>query len=195
MDGRGAGLEPHAVAPALLHDLRLLKVELIDRRHDNAVARLACVMDGLRDLVILRLDRRKLGQQAHKVAVVGDREARLLAERPIEERTRQLQLRRGDAGAELDGRDLRAADALALAEGCDAGLHLADAVKRFRPLADGLIEPAFDRVRGVERFDPGGDPQVQLAERELIQDGFEDATHRRVIERQAVHGKTGHAIA
>jgi len=57
VQARRARLEPHAVTPALLHDLRLFEVQLIDGRDDDAVAALARVGNCLRHLVILRLDR------------------------------------------------------------------------------------------------------------------------------------------
>ena len=57
VQARCARLEAHAVTPALLHDLRLFEVQLIDGRDDDAVAALARVGNRLRHLVILRLDR------------------------------------------------------------------------------------------------------------------------------------------
>ena len=105
-----------------------------------------------------------------------------------------MEFRRGDACAELDGGDLRAADALTISQRRHTGLYLTDAAKLLRPLADGLIEPALDGVFGIERLDPCGDGDIQLAERELVKDSLQDAAHRRVVERQAVDRQTRHVI-
>ena len=195
MQARRARLEPHAVAPALLHDLRLLQVQLVDRRHNDAVASLARIGHRLRHLVVLRLDRRELGEKTQQIAVILHIEARLLAQRPVKQCARELQFRRGDARAELNGRDARAADAFAAADGADRALHLSDTVEAACVLADGLIEAAFDRVIVSKRLDPRRDEEVQLAERELVKDGLENHSHCVVVERQAVDGQTCHAIA
>ena len=194
MDARRAGLEPHTVAAALLHDLRLLQNELVDRRHDHAVARFAGVPNGGGYLVVVRLDGGKLREQTHEIAVVRHIKAGLLAERLIEQRPRELKLCAGGAAAERDSVDLCAADALVGAHGVHRGRDLADAVQSLGALADAAVKAELDGMVGGQRQDPCRDMKLQLGQRELVEDRLEDIPHRRVVQLQAVDRQTAHAI-
>ena len=59
---RCAGGEPHAVLPALAHDLRLFQRQLFDTRHHNAVAGGFHLVKGRFDLIVGALC---LGQADH----------------------------------------------------------------------------------------------------------------------------------
>ena len=116
----------------------------------------------------LRLDRRKLGEKAQKVAVVLHVKTRLFAERLVEQCARELQFRRGNACAELNGSNASAADILAVANGADRPLYLADTMERARVFSNGLIESAFDRVVVAQRLDPRRNKKIKLTEWELL---------------------------
>ena len=68
-------------------------------------------------------------------------------------------------------------------------------MERARVLSNGLIEPAFDRVVVAQRLDPRRNKKIKLAEWELVENGLEDLSHRRIVERQAVYRQARHAIA
>ena len=103
VDAGGAGLQPHAVPAALLHDLRLLQLQLVDAGDHDAVARLSDVVEGAGYLVVLRLHRRQLRQQAHQIPIIPHLKAGLLRQGLVEQLPGQGQPCGGHAGAQVDG--------------------------------------------------------------------------------------------
>ena len=84
VNGGCAGLQTHAVPPALADDLRLLQHQGVDGGHHDAVSGLLHLLQSVGHLVVLRLHLGQLGEQGHQVPVVPDLEPRLLGQRIIE---------------------------------------------------------------------------------------------------------------
>ena len=112
----GTGLQADAVPSPLLHDLRLFQLQFVDAGDHDAVARLPDVLQGPGHLVILRLDPRQLGQQAHQVAVVPHLEAGLLRKGLVEHLPGQAHPGGGHAGAQINGGDDGLTDILVLSQ-------------------------------------------------------------------------------
>jgi len=194
MDAGGAGLQLHAVAAPLLHDLRLLQGQLVDAGNHDAVARLPHVLQGPGHLVILRLHRRQTGQQAHQVAVVPHLKAGLLRQRVVEQLSGQAEPGRRHAGAQVNAGDLRFADVLAGPQGGDDSIHLPDVLELGSALAHRVIEAGLDGVVRRQGVHPGRQEQVQLLHGELVEDAPEDVRHILLPQFQAVHRNAVHLI-
>ena len=186
MDAGGAGLQPNAVTAALLHDLRLLQLQLVDSRHHNAIAGLPHIPEGGCHLVVLRFHRRQLGKQAHQVPVIGHLKAGLLRQRLVEQLPGQGQTGCGHAGAQIDGGDLRLADVFALSQGGDDALHLPDMAELCSVLADGVVQSRFDGVTGRQSVHPRRQEQVQLLHWELVEHRLQYGGHRVLVQLQAI---------
>ena len=115
MDAGGAGLEPDAVASALLHDLRLLQLQLVDSGHHDAVSRFADILQRSGYLVVLRFDGCQPGQKTHEIAIVGHGESRLLRKRMVEQFAGQYQCGAGNAGSQINGGNFCLTDVFAFA--------------------------------------------------------------------------------
>ena len=101
----GAGLHADAVSSALADDLRVLQVQVLHAGHYDAIAGVQRRLHGRGHPVILLPDSGQAGQQLHQVAVIGDGEAGLPAERLIKQPPRQVQVCRGDAHAQIQAAD------------------------------------------------------------------------------------------
>lgn len=143
---RGACFQPHAVAAALFHDLRLLQLQLVNARHHDAIAGLPHILQRLGHLVVLRFYRRQPGQKAHEVSVVPYLKAGLLRQRPVKQLPGQTQRRGRHAGAQVDGGDFRLADVRAGSQGSDDALHFPDVPQMPGALSDSLVQLRLDGV-------------------------------------------------
>ena len=64
-----------------------------------------------------------------------------------------------------------------------------------RPLPDGRIQAALDGVVVRQGVHPGGQEQIQLLHRELVEHPLDDGGYRRLVQLQAVGAHTRHVIA
>ena len=110
-----AGLQADAVPSSLLHDLRLLQLQLINAGDYDSVSRFPDVLQGPRYLIILRLDAGQRTQQAHQVSVIRHIKAGLLGQRLVEPLPGQADLNSCDAGAKINRRNRRLTDIFVLA--------------------------------------------------------------------------------
>ena len=172
VDRRGAGLQPDAVPAPLLHDFRLLQHQGVDGGHHNTVARLLHLLEGVGHLVVGLFHPGQLGEQGHQVAVVPDGEAGLLGQGVVKQGPGQLQQSGGDAGAQVDVGDAGVADHLAVPEGGHRAVHVPHPAQLGGALPDGGVQGGFDGVLLGEGVHPGGQEQVQLLHRELVEDAL-----------------------
>jgi len=169
MDRRGAGFQTDPVPAPLLHDLGLLQHQGVDGGHHDAVARLLHLFQGVGHLVVGLFYPGQLGEQGHQVAVVPDLKAGLLGQRVVEQPPGQLQSGGGHAGAQVDARYLSAADHLAAPEGVHRTLDVPDSAELGGALPDGGVQRRLDGVLLRQGVHPGGQEQVQLLNRELVE--------------------------
>ena len=172
VDGGGAGLQPYAVPPPLLHDLGLLQHQGVDGGHHNTVARLLHLLEGVGHLVIGLFHPGQLREQGHQVAVVADLKAGLLGQGVVEQPPGQLQAGGGHPGPQVDVGDAGVADHLAVPEGGHRAVHVPHPAQLGGALPDGGVQGGFDGVLLGEGVHPGGQEQVQLLHRELIEDAL-----------------------
>ena len=174
MDARGARLEAHPIASSLLDDLRLLQMELFCGGDHDAVARLLHLLKSRCHFVVFAFDSRQFGEQVHQISVVPDGEAGLIGQGLVEQAAGQIQVGGRQPNSKLDAADAGAADALVSSDGGDGPVYVPDAPQVGAALADSGVEPAFDGVVIGQRVYPGGQIQIQLLERKLVENGLND---------------------
>ena len=166
VDGRRAGLHPHAVASPLPHDLRILQIQLLHAGHHDAVAVLPGGLQRLRHLFVLLPRPTQLREKLQQVAVIGDGQAGALTQRVIEQSPRQLQLCRRQPGAQVDAADSRRLDGLARAHAAQRALQFPDTAERPCLLPHRLINAALNGVLRRKGLHPAWQIEIQLLQRE-----------------------------
>ena len=112
----------------------------------------------------------------------------------IEQFSRQPQLRRRDAGTQVDGSDLCLADIFAGSQGGDDAIDLPDVMQFRSPLADSIIQPGFQRMLGRQGVHPGREEQVQLLHGEFVEDRFHNVRYGGLVQLQTVDGYAVHLV-
>ena len=190
VDGGCAGLELDAVAAALAHPLRLLQQQLLHGGHDDAVARLIYVGEGVGHLVEPGLHPGQLCEQLHQVPVVRHGEPGLAGQGLVEQLPGQLELRRGDAPAQVDGQHPAQGDVLLLPHLLHHRLHLPDVGHPAPALPDHTVHRLLDGVVHRQRVHPGGQENAHLPQRKFVQNTLDDVGDGLLRQLQAVHRQT-----
>ena len=169
---RGACFQPHAVAAALFHDLRLLQLQLVNARHHDAIAGLPYILQRLGHLVVLRFYRRQPGQKAHEVSIIRYLKARLFRQRPVKQFTRQQKRCGGHSGSQVDGGDLCLTDVGTAAKGGNDPLYLPDMAQVSGALTDRFVQFRLNGMIVRQSVYPGRQEQVQLLHGKFVQNRF-----------------------
>ena len=136
----------------------------------------------------------ELRQKSQQIPIVVDGKAGLLGQGLVEQAPRQIHLGCGQTGSQTDGRDAGAADRIARPDGGDRAFHIADAVHAAAALPDGGVQSALDGMVVGQRVHPGGQKQIQLLDRELIEHTLDDVGDRPLIQLQTIGAHTGDVI-
>ena len=123
-----------------------------------------------------------------------DGEARLLGQSVIEEAAGQLQIGGGQSRAQVHGGDPGRAYRVTGPHGPYGPLHVPDAPHTLGALPDGGIQAVFDGVVPGQGVHPGGEEEVQLLHRELVQHPLDDVGDRVLLQLQAVDAHTRHVV-
>ena len=169
MDGGSRGFEPNPVTPPLFDNLRLLQGHFLGVRHDNAIARLLHLDQGLLYLLILSLHGGHLHQLLNEVPVVVNLQTTALGHRLIEQAARQFQHCCYHAAPHVHAGDPGRSDLIPLVQRIHRLLGVPQSLQLPSLLANHSVELAFDGVIKRQYIHPRGQIQFQLLHREFVE--------------------------
>ena len=188
MDGRRTGFQPDAVAPALLHDLRLLQLQLPDGGHHDAVAGGFHLFQRTAHLFVLPFGMGQFQNAGHQARFVADLQPGLFAEHLIEDLRLQLHNHPHTALCQIHAAYGGALHGIAVQQrpicaGRDV-LHAGDVLCQLHRSG---VHLCLQPVAVLQPVDPPGQGQIQLPHREFVQHLPQNIPQRGGVQIHATH--------